>query len=69
MRICFIAIPIRLALAYSTNVIPKRFLNWQRAVEASTDSSSQSLSFHLLAGLNSIALTRVQTKPEASLRM
>jgi len=52
--ICFITNPIRLALAYSTKIIPKRFFNCLRAIDTSVANSLKSCSLHRFSGFSSI---------------
>ncbi|MNP17258.1 hypothetical protein D3C76_1096850 [compost metagenome] len=56
--------PMRRARAYSTKVMPKRFLNWRRAVDASTDSCRKSSSLQRFSGLASTASTSWRTKSD-----
>ena len=52
---------MRLDLAYSTKVMPNRFLNCLRAVEESTDNLRKSPSFQRFSGFSSTASTSFLT--------
>lgn len=58
------ASPMRRARAYSTKVMPKRFLNWRRAVDASTESCRKSSSLQRFSGFASTASTSMRSQSD-----